>query len=146
MKHINLILSVLFWAIASVSMAVTLPTSSYSSFVMDDDATAYTISTGTTFMNHSLTASGTSAYEQCSQDKNPDYAGNPPKCMDCCAPIVGTRDLTDQNLLSCLSFCTGLALGGYTPLDAPVYVLLAFALAYAGFMYYRRRKENAEQA
>ncbi len=146
MKNRNLILSVLFWAIASVSMAVTLPTSSYSSFVMDEEASAYSISTGTTFMNHSLTASGTSAYEQCSQDVNPDYAGNPPKCMDCCAPIVGTRDLTDQNLLSCLSFCTGLALGGYTPLDASVYVLLALALAYAGFMYYRRRKENVEQA
>jgi hypothetical protein len=146
MKHINLILSVLFWAIASVSMAVTLPTSSYSSFVMDEEASAYSISTGTTFMNHSLTASGTSAYEKCSQDVNPDYAGNPPKCMDCCVPIVGTSDLKDLNLLSCLSFCTGLALGGDTPLDVPVYVPLAFILAYAGFMYYRRRKENAEQA
>ena len=146
MKYRNLILSVLFWAIASMSMAVTLPTSSYSSFVMDDEASAYTISTGTTFMNHSLTASGTNAYEQCSQDVNPDYTGNPTKCMDCCAPIVGTRNLNDQNLLSCLSYCTGLALGGYTPLDTPVYVLLAFALAYAGFMFYRRRKENTEQA
>jgi hypothetical protein len=42
-----------------------------------------------------------------------------------------------------MGYCMGTHLGS---LDASVAVLLSMVVAYAGFMYYRRRKENVEQA
>jgi hypothetical protein len=139
MKHINLILSVLFWAIASVSMAVTLPTSSYSSFVMDDDATAYTISTGTTFLNHSLSSSATTDFG-CHKEEGDEFGTY---CWDCCTKYTGSTDVYNESNIACMQQCQRTHLGS---LDASVAVLLSMVVAYAGFMYYRRRRENAEQA
>ena len=139
MKHINLILSVLFWAIASVSMAVTLPTSSYSSFVMDDDATAYTISTGTTFLNHSLSSSATTDFG-CHKKEGDEFGTY---CWDCCTEYTRSTDVYNESNIACMQQCQSTHLGS---LDANVMVLLSMVIAYAGFMYYRRRKENAEQA
>ena len=139
MKHINLILSVLFWAIASVSMAVTLPTSSYSSFVFDDDATAYTISTGTTFLNHSLSSSSTQNWG-CVKEEGDEFGTS---CWACCTEKTESTDVYNENNIACMQQCQGTHLGS---LDASVAVLLSMVIAYAGFIFYRRRKENAEQA
>jgi hypothetical protein len=139
MKHINLILSVLFWAIASVSMAVTLPTSSYSSFVMDDDATAYTISTGTTFLNHSLSSSSTTDFG-CYKEEGDEFGTT---CWDCCTEKTGSTKFDHPDNIACMQQCQSTHLGS---LDANVMVLLSMVIAYSGFMYYRRRRENAEQA
>ncbi|MBR3871950.1 MAG: hypothetical protein IKJ22_04400 [Paludibacteraceae bacterium] len=139
MKYRNLILSVLFWATASVSMAVTLPSSSYSSFVFDDDATAYTISTGTTFVNHSL-SSGSVTDWGCTKEEGDEYSTS---CWTCCTEKTKTTDPTNPDNIDCMQQCQGTHLGS---LDASVAVLLSMILSYAGFMYYRRRKEYAEQA
>jgi hypothetical protein len=139
MKHINLILSVLFWAIASVSMAVTLPTSSYSSFVMDEDATAYTISTGTTFLNHSLSSSSTKDWE-CYKEEGDEFGT---WCWDCCTKATGSTKFDHPDNIACMQQCQSTHLGS---LDASVAVLLSMVVAYAGFMYYRRKRENVEQA
>ena len=140
MKYRNLILSVLFWAIASMSMAVTLPSSSYSSFVFDDDATAYTISTGTTFVNHSLSSSATQDWGCHKKDEGDEFGTF---CWDCCTVNTETTDPTNPDNIACMQQCQGTHLGS---LDASVAVLLSMILTYAGFMYYRRRKENTEQA
>ena len=59
MKYINLILSVLFWAIASVSMAVTLPSSSYVAFEgVNFGNESYTLGVGVTFKKSSLLSTG----------------------------------------------------------------------------------------
>ena len=139
MKYRNLILSVLFWAIASMSMAVTLPSSSYSSFVFDDEATAYTISTGTTFVNHSL-SSGSVTDWGCTKEEGDEYGTS---CWTCCTEKTKTTDPTNPDNIACMQQCQGTHLGS---LDASVAVLLSMILTYAGFMFYRRRKEYAGQA
>lgn len=139
MKNRNLILSVLLWAVASVSMAITLPTSSYSSFVFDDDATAYTISTGTTFLNHSLSSSSTTDFG-CYKEEGDEFGTS---CWDCCTRTTGSTKFDHPDNIACMQQCQSTHLGS---LDASVAVLLSMILAYAGFMFYRRRKENVEQA
>jgi hypothetical protein len=145
MKNKNLILSVLFWFVASSIMAITLPSSSYESFAISDDAEqAYSISTGTTFKNHSTLS--TNSYAGCSKDESAEIGF----CNTCCAEAIGCSP-TDYVCLkmneleygTCMGYCQGTHLGS---LDASVAVLLSMVVAYAGFMFYRRSKENAEQA
>lgn len=146
MKNKNLILSVLFWLVTSSIMAITLPSSSYEIFVISNDTEqAYSLATGTTIRNHSTL--GSSNYEQtCSKEETVEI-GN---CNNCCATAVGCSP-TDYACLAskseeygaCMGYCQGAHLGS---LDANVMVLLSMVIAYASFMYYRRRKENVEQA
>ena len=147
MKHISLFLSVLFWAVASVSMAVTLPSSSYSLSVVQEEQ-PFTSPFGTTFKNISLLTTYSSG--NCTGGKELGYT----HCNTCCL-IEICPDKTEEEcwavkateLGECIDYCSETELGATdSPLDAPVYVPLAFILAYAGFMYYRRRRENAEQA
>lgn len=147
MKHISLFLSVLFWAVASVSMAVTLPSSSYSLSVVQEEQ-PFTSPFGTTFRNISLLTTYTSG--NCTGGNELGYT----HCNTCCLNEI-CDGMTEKQcwaekaaeLGECIDYCSETELGGTdSPLDAPVYVPLAFILAYAGFMYYRRRKENAEQA
>jgi hypothetical protein len=145
MKNKNLILSVLVWILASSIMAITLPSSPYETFVISNDTEqAYSLAAGTTIKNHSTL--GSSNYEQtCSKEETVEIG----ECNNCCAAAVGCSP-TDYACLAansevyaaCMGYCQGSHLGS---LDANVMVLISMVIAYAGFMFYRRRKENAEQ-
>ena len=85
MKNRYFILSVLFWAIASVCMAITLPSSSYNSYESYDMGNeGYTLGIGTTFKNTSILSSynpGT-----CQGDKqDPNVLQD---CQDCCWRLI----------------------------------------------------------
>jgi hypothetical protein len=136
MKNRYFILSVLFWAIASVCMAVTLPSSSYSSnfAFANSDNESYVSSIGIQITNHAML----SAYNaECDEYREGGYAyqGDINQCFICCNGISDRIARAE-----CLDLCD-------TPLGMPLGTTLClapFALAYAGFMFYRRRKENAE--
>ncbi|MBR3871323.1 MAG: hypothetical protein IKJ22_01115 [Paludibacteraceae bacterium] len=121
MKYRNLILSVLFWAIASVSFALTLPSSSYSSF-SDLGNEEYTLDIGTKFFNTALL----STYEPgtCVVDKQDPKALQ--LCQDCCIGAVLANGGSEQDYGVCMSDCFGYSL----PLGSPL-LLLPFALVYA---------------
>lgn len=129
MKNRYFILSVLFWAIASASMAVVLPTSSFTAFSGSENAElSYVSDRGVSFLGstvdtRSAVYNGTCTYEAW----NGDVSG----CKDCCDKefTCGTTDY-DCWLLrgACIDQC-GQPLGGL-PLGSPL-LLLPFALVYA---------------
>lgn len=129
MKNRYFILSVLFWAIASASMAVVLPTSSFTAFSGSENAElSYVSDRGVSFLGstvdtRSAVYNGTCTYEAW----NGDVSG----CKDCCDKefTCGTTDY-DCWLLrgACIDQC-GEPLGGL-PLGSPL-LLLPFALVYA---------------
>ena len=138
MKNRYFILSILFWAIASICLAIKLPASPFISeyAYADSDNESYVSSIGTQIMNHAML----SAYNgECDHLREGGYAyqGDVNECFGCCEGI-SDREARAQ----CYDMCE-------TPLGMPLGTTLClapFALAYAGFMFYRRRKENAEQA
>ena len=129
MKNRYFILSVLFWAVASASMAVVLPTSSFTAFSGSENAElSYVSDRGVSFLGstvdtRSAVYNGTCTYEAW----NGDVSG----CKDCCDKefTCGTTDY-DCWLLrgACIDQC-GQPLGGL-PLGSPL-LLLPFALVYA---------------
>ena len=129
MKNRYFILSVLFWAIASASMAVVLPTSSFTAFSGSENAElSYVSDRGVSFLGSTVDTrsaiyNGTCTYEAW----NGDVSG----CKDCCDKefTCGTTDY-DCWLLrgACIDQC-GEPLGGL-PLGSPL-LLLPFALVYA---------------
>ena len=142
MKYRNLILSVLFWAIASVSMAVTLPSSSYSLSVVQEEQ-PFTSPFGTTFRNISLLTTYTSG--NCTGGKE-DYSRCNPCCLNEICPGMTEEQCWAQRpteLGDCIDYCSGTELGApESPLSSPL-LLLPFALAYALI---RRRRQVSEQA
>ena len=138
MKNRYFILSILFWAIASVCLAIKLPASPFISeyAYADSDNESYVSSIGTQIMNHAML----SAYNgECDEYREGGelWQGDADLCKGCCDGI-SDREARAQ----CYNMCD-------TPLGMPLGTTLClapFALAYAGFMFYRRRKENAEQA
>ena len=146
MKNRNLILSVIFWAIASVSMAVVLPSSPFSgsSFYSDMDGTDFSISTGTSFTNFSLRVSDSDDDGiECAQKVE---SGRSSGCEECCTGIVESlygEDWLDatgglEKYGDCMTTCDGWSLGDEeTPLGTPL-CLLAFIAIYAVI---RKRKE-----
>lgn len=129
MKNRYFILSVLFWAIASASMAVVLPTSSFTAFSGSENAElSYVSDRGVSFLGstvdtRSAVYNGTCTYEAW----NGDVSG----CKDCCDKefTCGTTDY-DCWLLrgACIDQC-GEPLGGL-PLGSPL-LLLPFIGIYA---------------
>ena len=129
MKNRYFILSVLFWAVASASMAVVLPTSSFTAFSGSENAElSYVSDRGVSFLGstvdtRSAVYNGTCTYEAW----NGDVSG----CKNCCDEefTCGTTDY-DCWLLrgACIDQC-GQPLGGL-PLGSPL-LLLPFALVYA---------------
>lgn len=144
MKNRNLILSVLFWAIASVSMAVTLPSSSYSVLVADTEEIPFTSPFGATFKNVSLLGAYTSG--KCTGGKDLGYS----HCNTCCLTEICPGMTEEQcwnqkasELGECINYCSETELGApESPLSSPL-LLLPFALAYA---LVRRRRQASEQA
>ena len=144
MKHINLILSVLFWIVASVAMAVTLPTSSYvgSSFGGSD---SYETLLGTGVRMN------VSEYLQTSSDINvnactiENVPRDPDVCSTCCGNEIVAKGGTLDEYLTCHDACTDGAFAlneEKSPLGEAL-LLIPFALAYA---LVRRRRQASEQA
>lgn len=139
MKNRYFILSVLFWAIASVSMAVSLPKSSYNAFETTNVEESYTLGIGTSFNNTFLTSAAVDARGTCYVDKQSPTAIK--DCETCCITNVlmpcvdagGTEDSCGPAFKECINSCMGASL----PLGSPL-LLLPFALAYALV----RRKRN----
>lgn len=156
MKHINLILSVLFWAIASVSMAVTLPSSSYDAFEsVNFGNESYTLGVGVTFKNSSLLSTGyepsTTSDVACTVAPSTSDEEAFTYCSECCTNNVfysclgelGDTEAAvsecEKRNASCVQACKD---SRSLPLGSSL-LLLPFALAYA---LVRRRRQVSEQA
>ena len=134
MKNRYFILSVLFWAIASVCMAVTLPKSSFTVFSGSEDTElSYVSDRGISFLGASSSTSynGPCAYE--------DWKGDSSGCVKCCEGEF-TCATTDYDCWYqrglCIDQC-GEPLGGL-PLGSSL-ILLPFIAIYAVI---RKRKET----
>ena len=128
----NIILSVIFWAIASVCMAVTLPSSSYSSSFAfpNSENESYVSSIGIQIVNNAILK----AYnKECDSYREGGdlWQGDANQCFTCCdLHFNGDREGRAQ----CYNMCD-------TPLGMPLgtpLLLLPFALVYGVL---RRRKE-----
>ena len=138
MKNRYFILSVLFWVIASVCMAITLPTTPHYSSYSDTEYgnEEFSLSIGTSFLNYSTLGayeSGTCSAEGLVGDDADQH------CEVCCSEQYnnckysgGTGCL--QLKKDCISDCMGYSL----PLGSPL-LLLPFIAIYAVI---RKRKEN----
>ena len=129
----NIILSVLLWAVASVSMALTLPTSSYSSGIMEDAGTEAFLGTGVKMNSFNALKSTNINKTECTTE---GVSGDPTWCGTCCTYIFD-RGGDQEDYKECVNSC----INGYSLGESPlgeVLLLLPFALAYA---FIRRRKQ-----
>ena len=140
MKYINLILSVLFWLVASVAMAVSLPTSSYvGSFSGGSESYETLLGTGVRMnVSEFLKASSGVDVNSCVIE---GVTRDPDVCSTCCGDNILAKGGTLDEYLTCHDACSN---GSYalneekTPLGE-ILILLPFALVYA---LVRKRKEE----
>ena len=137
MKNRYFILSVLFWMVASVCMAITLPTTSYqSSYLGAEGATeGIMLGTGTTYTQVYLSAGNSDYADACYSA----YSDDEDSCIDCCkayevACPPGDTDCYDKVRI-CKTTCHE---GPSLPLGSPL-MLLPFIAIYAVV---RKRKEE----
>ena len=143
MRNRYFILSVLFWAVASVCMAITLPSSSYSGFNVDNDNS---FNTTFTVQSRSITGSYLSAAAyggECSSATVDNMA-------QCCTDLLSSTYGISLNQATAqyygggdkepLEFYNNCMSGNTSlPLGSPL-LLLPFALVYA--IVRRKRKEE----
>ena len=139
MKNRYLILSVLFWMVASVAMAVTLPSSSYSMYEgMNGNNETYTLGIGTTISGTPMLYSSQNIdIAVCTIEGTPQ---DPNVCGECCFSkvLMIYDDEAAYNL--CVNSCTnGVALGE-SPLGEAL-ILLPFIAIYAVVRRNRKDKE-----
>ena len=147
MKYRNLILSVLFWAIASVSMAVILPSEPFGSSYGNVGNDSYTLSIGSQFKNTAILSTANYENGGCVLDPSTPSDRVESDCSECCSENVfrpcmaegGTYSSCGELAESCKQSCKATF---SLPLGSSL-LLLPFALVYA---LVRKRKENAEQA
>jgi hypothetical protein len=150
MKNRYLIFSVLFWAIASLSMAITLPSSSYTGSSIQNDMwnNEFSIGSGISYSGVMLSVSNNdeNGIECASTVEN---SNGTITCDDCCidkmVSLYGPSWFMQHDVEygDCFTTCDGWALADeQTPLGTPL-CLLPFIAIYAVV---RIRKENAEQA
>lgn len=132
MKNRNFILSVLFWLVASVCMAITLPRSSYNADLTGamTDNESYVLSAGTQFMNHAVLTAYNNECDQYRPSDDSGLDGNITECNNCCVRNFERGEARNECILNC-SIPLGMPLG--TPL-----MLLPFIAVYAVI---RRRKQ-----
>lgn len=132
MKNRNLILSVLFWAVASTVFAITLPSSSYIGSTLDVD---YSFSTANVTSGRSITgtylASSVSYDGACNE--HPQVSNERRMC--CMGQLTEVFSLTltqcvQQNNTDCMSYWETCLNATSLPLGTPL-LLLPFALVYA---------------
>ena len=136
MKNRNFILSMLFWCIASLAMAIQLPSSSYSIFEgMSGSSETYTLGIGTTISGTPIFYSSQNIdIAVCTIEGTPQ---DPDVCGECCFSKVLMIYDDEEAYNLCVNSCTnGVALGE-SPLGEAL-ILLPFALVYALV----RRKRN----
>jgi hypothetical protein len=133
MKNRYFILSILFWAIASACMAVTLPMSSYNSdfatAMSDNESFVSTI--GIQVRNYAVLTAYNNQCDHLRPDETSGYDGDIDECKQCCRDKVESGQARQDCMLSC-SIPLGMPLG--TPL-----LLLPFIAIYAVV---RKRKEE----
>lgn len=140
MKNRNFILSMLFWCIASLAMAIQLPSSSYSIYEgMSGSSETYTLGIGTTISGTPILYSSQNIdIAVCTIEGTPQ---DPDVCGECCFSKVLMIYDDEEAYNLCVNSCTnGVALGE-SPLGEAL-ILLPFAFAYAVIK--RKRKEIAE--
>lgn len=140
MKNRNFILSMLFWCIASLAMAIQLPSSSYSIYEgMSGSSEAYTLGIGTTISGTPMLYSSQNIdIAVCTIEGTPQ---DPDVCGECCFSKVLMIYDDEEAYNLCVNSCTnGVALGE-SPLGEAL-ILLPFAFAYAVIK--RKRKEIVE--
>ena len=146
MKNRYFILSVLFWAVASVSMAITLPSSSYSGSIVDEaNYSVVQLGTGSSFVGTPLLFSANNIdvdTKACTTEGTPK---DPSECAPCCFRDVykPCMEQTGNDVTACGALnetCNkSCANGSSLPLGTPL-LLLPFALGYA--VVRRNRKET----
>ena len=139
------ILLIVMTLCAISAMGVNLPTASYKSFSANlPSQDTYSLSIGTTFVNHSTVG----AYNGSCQPNNADNFGS--DCYSCCIAEIcpsNEDDCIDESnpksslFLTCMEVCSGEYLG-QSPLDAPVVFLLALIAAYGAVAVYRRKMQQ----
>ena len=141
MKNRNLILSVIFWLVASCAFAITLPSSSYmvstADVNFDDSFSTFSIGTSSTI---------TGSYLGASQSYDGACNENPPVSQErtiCCMgqiPEIFGQTLTDcakSYNTDCLNYYQDCLNSASLPLGTPL-LLLPFIAVYAVI---RRRKQ-----
>lgn len=137
------ILSIVLMLCSVGAMAVSLPSTSYSSYSGSSVGNAYTIGAGTTFVNQAMVGSyeGSCNPDSWQSDKNSCKTCCEGELDQCAASCAGDpacmQDCFKQNA-ECHANCENPELG--QPLDAPVYCLMLMVAAYGTVMVYRRRK------
>jgi hypothetical protein len=138
MKNRYFILSILFWAIASVCMAITLPMSSYNSdyaTAMSDNE-SYVSTIGIQVRNYAVLTAYNNQCDHLRPDETSGSDGDIEACKDCCRTNVERGEARQECMLNC-SIPLGMPLG--TPL-----LLLPFIAVYA--LVRKRKESDAEQA
>ncbi len=145
MKNRNFILSVLFWAVASVCAAITLPTSSYmgstSEVDFGDSFSTFSIGTSSTITGSYLGAS--QSYDGACNDNPPVSQERTLCCMGQIPEIFG-QTLTecaqkyDQDCLNYYQDCLNSA---SLPLGTPL-LLLPFIAIYAVISRNRKKQQD----
>lgn len=136
----NIILSLLFWVVASACMAITLPKSYYSAdMAYTSENESYVSSIGSKFINYSTLGTYTNECDSY-REGGEQWTGDISECNNCCNrnfPSGVDRD----GRSTCFTLCT-VPLG--MPLDTPVAFMLAIVLSYSAFMLYRKRKASEQ--
>jgi hypothetical protein len=141
MKNRYLIFSVLFWMVASVTMAVTLPTSSFSGGYNGGTESYETLlGTGVRMNNSMLRATNQEYANACTIE---GVQQDPTYCTRCCTEKVLSESTDFVAFDKCVDNCVnGQSLGEETTPLGEALILLPFAFAYAVIK--RKRKEIAE--
>ena len=148
MKNRYFILSVLFWAVASVSMAITLPSSSYSgSFVDEANSSVVQLGTGSSFVGTPCLFSANNIDVDtyaCTKEGTPQDPST--ECAPCCFRDVykPCMEQTGNDVTACGALnetCNkSCANGSSLPLGSPL-LLLPFIGIYAVIRRNRKDKE-----
>ena len=105
MKNRYFILSILFWAIASVCLAIKLPASPFVSeyAYADSDNESYVSSIGTQIMNHAMLSAYTGECDEY-REGGKLWQGDVNGCTDCCDLYFpsGILDIGHGNIYHCL--------------------------------------------
>ncbi len=143
MKNKNLILSVLFWVVASCAFAITLPTSSYMGSTadvdFDDSFSTFSIGTSSTITGSYLGAS--QSYDGACNDNPPVSQERTLCCMGQIPEIFGQTltECAQKYNQDCLNYYQDCLNSASLPLGTPL-LLLPFIAVYA--LVRRKRKEE----
>ena len=143
MKNKSLILSIVFWFVTTVLMAVSLPSSPYYRGATRSAETFQTqVGTGVSINGYSLVGTASDESTDVCTGENPQDVE---PCRICCRDNVlmpcldenpSDPYLCGQLNTDCIMSCTN---GSSLPLDAPVFFLLMMIAAYGAVVVYRRK-------